>query len=80
MPQCPKCHSDEIADYLTQNEGYEGYLVCLKCYYLWKPKIQVKPRPQPRSTIDEDIREDSEGDGLMLFDDPMFPPEDLDED
>jgi hypothetical protein len=28
----------------------------------------------------EDSREDSEGDGLMLFDDPMFPPEFDDED
>ena len=28
-----------------------------------------------RGQIAEDIREDSEGDGLMLFDDPMFPPE-----
>ena len=25
--------------------------------------------------IEKEIREDSEGDGLMLFDDPMFPPE-----
>ena len=32
------------------------------------------------SQIEKDIVEDSEGDGLMLFDDPMFPPEFDDED
>jgi hypothetical protein len=25
------------------------------------------------------LTQDSEGDGLMLFDDPMFPPEDFDD-
>jgi flagellar biosynthesis/type III secretory pathway M-ring protein FliF/YscJ len=32
-----------------------------------------------KDQISEDIREDSEGDGLMLFDDPLFPTE-FDED
>ena len=30
--------------------------------------------------LEKDSIEDSEGDGLMLFDDPMFPPEFDDED
>ncbi|HUK85530.1 MAG TPA: hypothetical protein VLU95_06690 [Candidatus Acidoferrum sp.] len=29
---------------------------------------------------EKDIREDSEGDGLVMFDDPMFPPEFDDDD
>ena len=32
------------------------------------------------SQTKKDVVEDSEGDGLMLFDDPMFPPEFDDED
>ena len=31
--------------------------------------------PSTCSQNEKDIIEDSEGDGLMLFDDPMFPPE-----
>jgi len=38
------------------------------------------PSDSQSDQTDEDIREDSEGDGLMLFDDPMFPPEFDDED
>ncbi|MGA2385274.1 MAG: hypothetical protein ABSG33_01930 [Candidatus Bathyarchaeia archaeon] len=33
----------------------------------------------PTNQAASDIIEDSEGDGLMLFDDPMFPPEFNDE-
>jgi hypothetical protein len=44
--------------------------------------IQINQEPQTNWTEDElekDSAEDSEGDGLMLFDDPLFPPE-FDED
>lgn len=33
------------------------------------------PSQKEEDETEKDIREDSEGDGLMLFDDPMFPPE-----
>ncbi|HML01880.1 MAG TPA: hypothetical protein VK487_00740 [Candidatus Bathyarchaeia archaeon] len=40
-----------------------------------KPKWQRKPRQEH----EEDFSvEDSEGDGLMVFDDPMFPPDEDD--
>lgn len=55
--------------------------------------FSVKPSPSPRSrpnglgdtreetdSHDDDSVEDSEGDGLMLFNDPMFPPESEEED
>ena len=35
----------------------------------------VNQEPDSESQTEKDITEDSEGDGLMLFDDPMFPPE-----
>jgi len=38
------------------------------------------PASDEEDQIAKDIQEDSEGDGLMLFDDPMFPPESDDED
>jgi hypothetical protein len=37
------------------------------------------PNREEDDQVEKDSREDSEGDGLMLFDDPMFPPE-FDED
>ena len=71
---CPKCHSTEIADYMAQNKGYEGYKICLKCYHLFRVKPKHRPMPY-HSRINEDVREDSEADGAILFDDWMFPPD-----
>lgn len=36
---------------------------------------EKRPQQEEDNRLEEDTREDSEGDGLMLFDDPMFPPE-----
>jgi hypothetical protein len=55
---------------------------------LRRPAEQPQPQPSPKSVLrshlepeKEDLGlEDSEGDGLMLFDDPMFPPDLDDED
>jgi hypothetical protein len=50
----------------------------------WQPQSRPSPKPVFRSEQEpeeEDLgQEDSEGDGLMLFDDPMFPPDPDDED
>lgn len=43
-------------------------------------KIAEEEIRQEDDHLNEDSIEDSEGDGLMLFDDPMFPPEFDDED
>ena len=53
-----------------------------------QPLQHSQPQPPPKSVFrshlepeKEDLGlEDSEGDGLMLFDDPMFPPDPDDED
>jgi hypothetical protein len=55
---------------------------------LQRPIQQPQPQPSPKSVFrsrlepeKEDLGlEDTEGDGLMLFDDPMFPPDSDDED
>ena len=38
-------------------------------------KRQNKPILNDNEEINDDLTEDSEADGLMLFDDVMFPPE-----
>lgn len=43
-----------------------------------KPNYQSRYITQSVRELDEDSIGDSEGDGLMLFDDPMFPPEEED--
>jgi hypothetical protein len=87
MLTCPHCGSDDNTNYLTsaklnlndyprvESEDGKVYLkICLKCYQVFL--VMPKRRPTPiHSTIDEDIREDSEADGAILFDDWMFPPE-----
>jgi hypothetical protein len=55
---------------------------------LQQPAQQRQPQPPPKSVFrshqepekEDSGVEDSEGDGLMLFDDPMFPPDPDDED
>lgn len=55
---------------------------------LQQPVKQPQPQPSPKSVFRSHLEperedlglEDSEGDGLMLFDDPMFPPDPDDED
>ena len=42
--------------------------------------VEDRSASRDERQIEKDIQEDSEGDGLMLFDDPMFPPEFDDED
>jgi hypothetical protein len=43
---------------------------------------EVREKPKENGELGEDVREESEGDGLMTLgeDDLFLPPEDLDED
>ena len=42
--------------------------------------VESSSNSKEERQIEKDTQEDSEGDGLMLFDNPMFPPEFDDED
>lgn len=74
---CPACGSK---DYTYSEQG--KYNKCNKCHFIWDESFQapVSKRLLNKSGKDEDLsKEDSEGDGLVLFNDPMFPPENFDE-
>ena len=80
--KCPTCGSENVRRARIGDEQREARNTykCLDCrrffyYNPKKPKRQVKPKQEH----EEDLSvEDSEGDGLMLFDDPMFPPDEDD--
>ena len=80
--KCPRCGSENVRKARVGDEQREARNTykCLDCRRFFyydpdKPKRQVKPKQEH----EEDLSvEDSEGDGLMLFDDPMFPPDEDD--
>ena len=80
--KCSWCGSENVrkARIGDEQRKAKNTYKCLDCkrFFYYDPderKRQVKPKQEP----EEDLSvEDSEGDGLMLFDDPMFPPDEDD--